>query len=164
MKDCDKNNIPNLNNQKYKVKECFVQCGIHKYNAPESKTYTCKFKQKGRFVYSIDGQGRVCLGVWHKTTNGWQLYFSIDKPDNDSFIYTPTKVSQNNHVLEMDGINIELGTSKGGLLNVVNAIYKSLPSNLQKNMNNMYNNVNSLLRKNTDQNLGVSHMTCKRID
>ena len=163
MKDCDKN-IPNLNNQKYKVKECFVQSGIHKYNAPESKTYTCKFKQKGRFVYSKDGQGRDCLGVWQNTGDSWQLHMSIDKYDNDLFIYTPTKVSQNNHVLEMDGINIELGTSKGGLLNVVNAIYKSLPLNLQKNMNNMYNNVNSLLRKNTDQNLGVSHMTCKRID
>ena len=165
--DYDKNivsSIPNLNKQKYRVKEWFVQSGVHKFNSPECKTYVCKFKQKGRFVSSVDGRGKECLGIWHNTANGWQLYISIDKNDNDTFLYTPRKLSENNDVIEMDGVIIESGTSSGNLLKVVNTIYNILPSNLQTNMNNFYNKVNSSLRKNTDQNVGVAYMTCKRID
>ena len=155
--------IPNLNGQKYKVTERFVQSGIHKYNSPECKSYICEFKQKGRFVCSVDGKKNECLGVWHKTMNGWQLYIGIDKNDNDTFIYTPIKLSENNNVLEMDGINIEAGTSEGLLLKVVNKIYDIIPSNLKKNMNDFYTKITCSLRKNKDQNLGVSHITCKRV-
>ena len=156
--------IPNLNGQKYKVTERFVQSGIHKYNSPESKSYVCKFKQKGRFVCSVDAKKNECLGVWHKTMNGWQLYISIDKNGNDKFVFTPTKLSENNEVIEMDGIIIESGTSEGKLLKAVNKIYDIMPSSLKKNMNDLYNNINSSLRKNTDQNAKVAYMTCKRIE
>jgi hypothetical protein len=156
--------VPNLNRQKYKVTERFVQSGIHKYNSPESKSYVCTFKQKGRFVSSMDANNNECIGVWHRTTNGWQLYFGIDKNDNDTFMYTPIKISKNNYVIEMDGVVIESGTSKSILLRVVNTIYNAMPSNLKKNMNELYNNINSSLRKRTDQNAGVAYMTCKRIE
>jgi hypothetical protein len=155
---------PNVNGQKYKVTERFVQSGIHKYNSPECKTYICKFKQKDRFVSSIDAKKNECLGVWQRTTNGWQLYFGIDKNDNDAFIYTPIIISENNDVIEMDGVVIELGTSKGILLKVVNAIYHALPSKLKKNTSDLYNKINSSLRKNIDQNLGVAHMIYRRIE
>ena len=52
--------VPNLNGQKFRVKEQFIQCGIHKYNSPECKTYICKFKQKGRFVSSMDAKKNEC--------------------------------------------------------------------------------------------------------
>jgi hypothetical protein len=155
--------IPNLNGQKFKVNERFVQSGIHTFSSPQHKTYICKFKQKGRFVSSTDANKNECLGVWHQTINGWQLYISIDKNDNDTFVFTPTKLSENNEVIKMDGIIIESGTSKGGLLKVVNAIYDALPSNLKKNTSNIYNKINSQLRKNIHQNLGVAHVTCMRI-
>lgn len=155
---------PNLNRQKYRVKEHYIQSGIQKYDSPECKTYVCKFKQKGRFVSSVDGKGKECLGVWHNTTNGWQLYISIDKNDNDTFLYTPTKLSENNYVIEMDGVVIESGTSAGSLLKIVNAVYDAMPSMFKTKMNDFYNKVNSSLRKNTDQNVGVAYMTCKRID
>jgi len=156
--------VPNLNGQKFRVKEQFIQSGIHKIDSPECKTYICKFKQKGRFVSSMDAKKNECLGVWHQTTNGWQLYFGIDKNDNDAFIYTPIIISENNYVIEMEGVVIESGTSKGMLLKVVNIIYNAMPSNLKKNMNDLYNNINSSLRKSTDQNAGVAYMTCKRIE
>jgi hypothetical protein len=95
--------------------------------------------------------------------NGWQLYISIDKNDNDTFVYTPIKLSENNYVIEMDGIIIESGTSEGNLLKVVNTIYDIMPSNLKKNMNDLYTKITSSLRKNIDQNIGVAHMTCKRM-
>ena len=154
---------PNVNGQKYKVTERFVQSGIHKYNSPESKSYVCEFKQKDRFVSSMDANNNECLGVWHRTTNGWQLHCGIDKNDNDCFIITPTKISENK-VTEMDGVVIEAGTSKGILLKVVNAIYHALPSKLKKNTSDLYNKINSSLRRNIDQNLGVAHMIYRRIE
>jgi hypothetical protein len=156
--------IPNLNGQKFKVIEKYVQSGIQKYNSPDSKTYVCEFKQKERFVSSVDAKKNECLGIWHNSGNGWQLHISIDKNDNDTFILTPTKILENNDVMEMDGINIESGTSKGGLLKVVNVIYNALPSNLKKNTSDLYNKINSSLRKNIDQNLGVAHMIYRRIE
>jgi hypothetical protein len=88
--------IPNLNGQKYKVIEKYVQSGIQKYNSPDSKTYVCEFKQKERFVSSVDAKKNECLGIWHNSGNGWQLHISIDKNDNDTFILTPTKILENN--------------------------------------------------------------------
>ena len=156
--------VPNLHGQKFRVKERFIQSGVHKFGFPETKTYTCKFRQSDRFVYSKDANNNECVGVWHKHNSGWQLYFSIDKNDNDTFIFTPTKVSENNDVIEMDAIIIESGTSQGFLLKSVNTIYNAMPQNLKKNMKDIYNNINSSLRKNTDQNTGVAYMTCKRIE
>ena len=63
--------IPNLNGQKFRVIERFIQGGIHKIDYPGHKTYVCKFKQKGRFVSSKDENGRECLDVWHNTGTGW---------------------------------------------------------------------------------------------
>ena len=159
-----KDKCPSVDGQRYKVRESYVNCGENTIYSPKTKTYTVEFKQKGRFVSSVDHLNRLCLGVWHNTGNGWQLYVSIDKNDNDTFLYTPRKLSENNDVIEMDGVIIESGTSSGNLLKVVNTIYNILPSNLQTNMNNFYNKVSSSLRKNTDQNVGVAYMTCKRID
>ena len=156
--------VPNLNGQKFRVKEQFIQSGIHKYNSPECKTYICKFKQKGRFVSSLDAKKNECLGVWHKTMNDWQLYITIDNNGNDKFVFTPTKLSENNEVIKMDGMIIEAGTSKGNLLKAVNIIYDIMPSSLKKNMNDLYNNINSSLRKNTSQNAKVAYMTCTRIE
>lgn len=155
---------PNLHKQKYKVKEWFIQSGIHTIDSPECKTYECTFKQKRRFVSSVDGKNNQCLGVWHNTGNGWQLYVSIDKNDNDCFIITPTKISENKKVTEMDGINIEAGTSKNLLFKLMNAMYHAMSPNLKKYMSNIYNSINSSFRKNIiNQNLGVSHITFERI-
>jgi hypothetical protein len=156
--------IPNLNGQKFRVIERFIQGGIHKIDYPGHKTYVCKFKQKGRFVSSKDEKGRECLGVWHNTGNGWQLYISIDKNDNDTFLFTPTKLSETNDVFEMEGVIIESGTSQGNLLKIVNTIYDIMPLKIKKNMNGLYNKINSSLRKNTDQNVGFGYMTCKLIE
>ena len=103
---------PNVNGQKYKVTERFVQSGIHKYNSPDSKTYVCEFKQKERFVSSVDAKKNECLGIWHNSGNGWQLHISIDKNDNDTFILTPIKITSKNYVKELEGIDIEAGISK----------------------------------------------------
>ena len=155
--------VPNLNRQKYKITEKYVRCGINNVDSPESKTYTCKFKQNGRFVSSMDAKKNECLGVWINTSGVWQLHLSIDKNDSHTFYLTPKKIVENN-IIEMDGIILEFGTSKGYLLKSVNAIYNTMPSNLKKNMNGVYKKINSFLRKNTDQNLKVAHMICKRIE
>jgi hypothetical protein len=156
--------VPNLHQQKYRVKESFIQSGVNKINSPKNKVYTCKFKQNGRFVSSLDGKGNECLGVWHNTANGWQLYISIDKNDNDTFLYTPTILSENNDVIEMDGVIIESGTSAGNVLKIVDTIYDVMPSTLKTKMKDFYNKINTSLRKKTDQNVGVAYMTCKRVD
>jgi len=156
--------IPNLNGQKFRIKEQFIQSGIHNVDSPESKTYICKFKQKGSFVSSTDAKKNECLGVWNHTSGKWQLYLSIDKNDSHVFILTPKKILENNVITEMEGILIEFGTSKGYLLKSVDAIYNAMPSNLKKNMIDFYNIINSSLRKKTNQILKVAHMTIKRIE
>jgi|688.fasta_scaffold244379_3 hypothetical protein len=112
----DKNNnekVPNVHGQKYKVKEWFIDSGIHTIDSPEYKTYNVRFKQKGRFVSTVDGNNNECLGVWHNTlSGGWQLYLSIAKDDNDTFILTPKKTTSKNRVKELEGVNIESGSSK----------------------------------------------------
>ena len=105
-------NIPNVHGQKYKVKEWFVNSGVHTIDSPEYKTYTVQFKQKGRFVSSVDGKNNESLGVWQKISGGWQLYLSIAKDDNDTFILTPITISSKNYVKEFDCINFEAGSSK----------------------------------------------------
>ena len=113
MKKCENENIPNVHGKKYKVKEWFINSGTHTIDSPEYKTYTVQFKQKGRFVSTVDGNKNECLGVWHNTlSGGWQLYLSIAKDDNDTFILTPIKITSKNYVKELEGVNIEAGSSK----------------------------------------------------
>ena len=114
MKKYDNENIPNVHGQKYKVKEWFIDSGANTIDSPEYKTYNVQFKQKGRFVSSVDGKNNECLGVWHNAalSGGWQLYLSIAKDDNDTFILTPITLSSKNYVKELEGVNIESGSSK----------------------------------------------------
>lgn len=155
--------IPNVNGIKFKVKEWFVRSGISNINSPECKKYVCEFDQKGRFVSSKNEKNKQCLGVWYNKHNEWKLICSIDRKDNCTFVFTPTKMSENNDVIEMEGYLLEAGTSAGILLNVVNSLYDIMPSMFKTKMKDLYSKLNSSLRKNTDQNLKVGYMTCKRI-
>ena len=56
MKKYDNENIPNVHGQKYKVKEWFIDSCANTIDSPEYKTYNVQFKQKGRFVSSVDGK------------------------------------------------------------------------------------------------------------
>jgi hypothetical protein len=156
--------IPNLDGKKFEVTEWFIQSGIHKIDSPQSKSYTCTFKQRGHFVSSKDKFKNECLGIWHDTCNGWQLIMSIDKEDNGVFYFTPTKMSENNNVLEMKGTVLKCGTLPNILLNTVNTIYDIMPQYIKKNINEVYSKTSSSLRKNTKQILKVAHMSCKRIE
>ena len=114
MKKYNNENIPNVHGQKYKVKEWFINSGAHIIDSPQYKTYNVQFKQRGRFVSAVDGKNNECLGVWHNAalSGGWQLYLSIAKDDNDTFILTPITLSSKNYVKELEGVNIESGSSK----------------------------------------------------
>jgi hypothetical protein len=99
MEKYNNENIPNVNGQKYKVKEWFIDGGINTIDSPEYKT--------------VDENNNECLGVWHNTlSGGWQLYLSIAKDDNNTFIFTPTKTTSKNYVKELEGISIEAGILK----------------------------------------------------
>ena len=113
MKKYDNENIPNVHGKKYKAKEWFIDSGAHTIDSPEYKTYNVRFKQKGRFVQTVDENNNECLGVWYNTlSGGWQLYLSISKDDNNIFIFTPTKTTSKNYVKELEGVTIEAGISK----------------------------------------------------
>ena len=103
--------VPSVDGQKYKVRESFVNCGENTINSPKIKRYTVEFKQKGRFVSAVDQYNRTCLGVWHNAGCMWQLYIAIDKPDNDQFVLTATKITSDNRVKELEGVDVELGSS-----------------------------------------------------
>jgi len=158
----DISDIPNLNEQRFKVTEQYVRCGIEKINSPASKTYICKFKQNGYFVSAY--YKNQFLGIWEHTSNGWELCIVGDKPDNGMFIFHPTKLSSNNDVIEMTGTIVEAGTSQGPLLKTVNAIYDIMPQFLKKKTSKLYSKISTELRKNISQNLKVSRMTCQRIE
>lgn len=102
--------VPNVNGQRYKVKESFVNYGENTIYSPKTKRYTVVFRQKGRFVTAFDHLNQLCLGVWHNIGSCWQLYMSIDKGDNDQFILRATKITSDNIVKELEGVNIEPGS------------------------------------------------------
>ena len=106
----NKEKCPSVDGQKYKVRESFVNCGENTIDSPKTKRYIVEFKQKGRFVSAVDQNNKTCLGVWHNAGSMWQLYLSIDKPDNDLFVLTATKITSDNYVKELEGIDIESGS------------------------------------------------------
>jgi hypothetical protein len=105
-----KDKCPSVDGQRYKVRESYVNCGENTIYSPKTKTYTVEFKQKGRFVSSVDHLNRLCLGVWHNIGCSWQLCLSINKSDNDQFSLTATKITSDNVVKELEGIDIEAGS------------------------------------------------------
>lgn len=115
----NKEKCPSVDGQKYKVRESIVDHGEHTIDSPQIKRYIVEFKQKGRFVSAVDHNNRTCLRVWHNAGCMWQLYMAIDKPDNDQFILTATKITADNCVKELEGIDIELGSRPDNTLQKV---------------------------------------------
>jgi hypothetical protein len=128
-----KDKIPSVDGQKYKVKESYVNCGESTIYSSKTKQYIVEFKQNGRFVSAVDHLNQLCLGVWHNIGSCWQLYLSIDKGDNDQFILRATKMSSNNIVKELEGVNIESRSVPGNRtqkLGVGYMIYKRIKKNM----------------------------------
>ena len=94
--------------------ETSVKDGQQTIYTPVTKTYNSVIiEQNGRFVSSKAGGALTYLGVWKfNCKSGWELYNVENGNDNDTFILTPITLSSKNYVKELEGVNIESGSSK----------------------------------------------------